>query len=63
MKASELIAELQTAVNKHGDLEILIRDCADGFDYSGCTVWPDPASEMEKLDGVEGTIDINVWKK
>ena len=61
MRATELIAELQAAVDKHGDLDILIRDCEEGFDYSQCLVWPDPASPMEAADGVSGTIDINVW--
>lgn len=58
MKATELIAELQAAVRKHGDLDVLIRDCSDGFDWSHCSVCPDPASEWED---VAGTIDINVW--
>lgn len=61
MKASQLIAELQKAVEKHGDLDILVRDCSDGYDWSGLTVWPDPPSEAEAAEGIKGTIDINVF--
>ena len=60
MKASELIAELQDAVAKHGDLDILVRSPEDGYDWSDITVWPDPTSPMEAEDGIKGTIDINV---
>lgn len=60
MKASELIAELRAAVEKHGDLDILIRSPEDGYDWSDITVWPDPPSEMERERGIHGTIDINV---
>lgn len=61
MKASELIAELQKAVEKHGDMDILVRDCSDGYDWSGLCVNPDPPSPMERDEGVAGTIDINVF--
>lgn len=61
MKASELIAELQKAVSEHSDLDILFRHVEDGVDWDKCTVWPDPASPMEAVDGVTGTIDINVF--
>lgn len=60
MKASELIAELQAAVEKYGDLDILVRSPEDGCDWSDITVWTDPPSPMEKEDGIAGTIDINV---
>lgn len=61
MKASELIAELQKAVSEHGDMDILVRDCAIGFDWSGISVCPDPPSPMEVDEGIAGTIDINVY--
>lgn len=61
MKASELIAELQKAVAKHGDLDILVRDCSDGYDWAGLCVHPDPPSPMEVVEGTAGTIDINVF--
>lgn len=61
MKASELVSELQAAIVKYGDLDLLIRDCSDGYDYDGITVHGDPASEFEKAIGVKGTIDLNVW--
>lgn len=61
MKASELILELQKAVNEHGDMDILVRDCSDGFDWSGLCVAPDPPTPGEKEEGVKGTIDINVF--
>lgn len=60
MKASELIAELQRAVDQHGDLDILVRSVEDGEDWSDITVWPDPASPEEQEQGVAGTIDINL---
>lgn len=61
MKASELIGELQKAIKKHGDLDILVRDIEDGCDWSEITVWPDPPTPMEADEGVKGTIDINVF--
>ncbi len=61
MKASELIRELQKAVEEVGDLDILVRTPDDGWDASGISVCPDPPSEWEKEEGVRGTIDINVW--
>ena len=61
MKASELIAELQRAVAEHGDMDILVRDCSDGFDWNGITVCPDPPSPNEAGEGISGTIDINVY--
>ena len=60
MKASELVIELQKAIDKYGDLNLL-RDCADGFDYEGFTVHGDPATDTERESGIEGTIDLNVW--
>ena len=61
MKASELISELQKAVAEYGDLDILIRDCSDGYDWSGLCVCPDPPSPMEIAEGIAGTIDINIF--
>lgn len=59
MKASELIKELQAAIDTVGDLDILVRTPDDGWDCSDITVCPDPPSPMEIEQGVEGTIDIN----
>ena len=61
MKASELISELKKAVNEHGDMEVLVRDVEGDCNWSGLTVWPDPPSPTEIEEGVEGTIDINVF--
>lgn len=61
MRASELIKELQRAISEHGDMDILVRDCSDGFDWSGISVCPDPPSPMEVVEGITGTIDINVF--
>ena len=61
MKASELIAELQNAIDEYGDMDILVRSPEDGWDSLGISVWADPPSELEKQRGIEGTIDINVW--
>lgn len=61
MKASELIAELQKAVTEYGDLDILVRECPDGCDWSGVCVVPDPPSSAEVEEGISGTIDINVF--
>lgn len=63
MKASELIKELQAAVEECGDLDILVRSPADGWDASLITVWPDPPSKWEKQAGVEGTIDITAVER
>lgn len=62
-KACELIAQLQKAVDEHGNLDVRVRDCSDGYDWSGLCVNPDPASPMEAEDGVAGTIDINVFER
>lgn len=61
MKASELIAELQNAVAKYGDLDVLVRYPADGCSWSGLVVHPDPASPAEEEAGMKGTIDINAF--
>ena len=61
MKASELIVELQNAIDEYGDMDILVRSPEDGWDASGISVWDDPPSQLEKDEGIEGTIDINVW--
>lgn len=61
MKASELIKELQRAVAEHGDMDILVRDPSDGFDWSGVSVVPDPPSPAEAAEGVPGTIDIIIF--
>ena len=61
MKASELIVELQNAIDEYGDMDILVRSPEDGWDASGISVWADPPSQLEKDEGIEGTIDINVW--
>lgn len=61
MKASELISKLQKAVTEYGDLEILVRDPVDGCDWTGLTVCPDPASSMEKAEGIPGTIDLHIF--
>lgn len=62
MKASELVRELQQAIANHGDLNILVRDPENGMAYTEINVNPDPASPMEILEGIEGTIDINYWE-
>lgn len=59
-KASELIKQLQDAVAKHGDLNVIVRCPADGWDSCDITVWPDPASPAEGYLKYKGTIDINV---
>lgn len=61
MKASELVSELVQMISKYGDLDILLRDCDNGYDYSGVSVHADPASEEEERLGVFGTIDLNMW--
>ena len=61
MKASELIAELQKAVEDHGDMDILVRECPEGYDWNGVSVCPDPPSPMEEEEGISGTIDINIF--
>lgn len=61
MKASELIKELQDAITQFGDMDILVRSPEDGWDASNLTVWADPPSDWEKEEGINGTIDINVW--
>lgn len=61
MKASELILELKKAVEEFGDMDILVRSPEDGWDASGITVFADPPSDLEKEEGIEGTIDITVW--
>lgn len=61
MKASELIKELQDAITQFGDMDILVRSPEDGWDASNVTVWADPQSDWEKEQGINGTIDINVW--
>ena len=60
MRASELIAELQRAVEQYGDLRVIVRDCPNGYSYTEIIVSPDPASEWERDEGVEGTIDLCV---
>ena len=59
MKASTLVRELQTILEQHGDLEILI--CAsDGWAASNFNVYPDPPSYREQRKGIAGTINIAV---
>lgn len=61
MLASELVKAIQKEIDAHGDLPILIRDCAEGYDFDGCTVVADPPSKSEQEEGIIGTIDINVF--
>lgn len=61
MLASELVRAIQKEIDAHGDLPILIRDCANGYDYEGCTVVADPPTELEREEGIVGTMDINVF--
>lgn len=61
MLASELIRAIQKEIDAFGDLPILIRDCANGYDFDGCTVVADPPSKLEREEGIVGTIDINVF--
>ena len=60
MRANELIAELQRAVEQYGDLPVNVRDCQNGYTYTEISVSPDPASEWERDEGEEGTIDLCV---
>ncbi len=61
MKTSELIRRLSAAITEFGDLDILVRDCSNGYDYDCASVSGDPASDAEKDLGIKGTIDLNVW--
>lgn len=61
MKASELIMKLAKAVSVFGDLDVLIRDCSNGYDYDCAAVTGDPASDAETEIGIKGTIDLNIW--
>lgn len=61
MKASELIKELQNAITQFGDMDILIRDCSNGYDYDAAVVSADPPSDAEMYDGITGTIDLNIF--
>lgn len=56
MLASELIKELTEAVEKHGDMPILVWDEGNAFDDVWVVV--DPADEWEREEGIEGSIDI-----
>lgn len=60
MKASELIRELKSVLDRYGDMDILIRSPEDCWDVSDITVLPDPPSPAEAEVGIKGTIDINV---
>ena len=60
MRASELINELNTAVEKYGDLDVLVRYPEDGSCWEDFEVVPDPPTPMEAERGIEGTIDVNV---
>lgn len=60
MKASQLIAALAECVSKHGDMDILVRSPEDPCEWTDITVWADPPSEMEREDGISGTIDITL---
>lgn len=61
MKASDLIRKLACAISEFGDLDVLVRDCSNGYDYDSVSVTGDPASEAEDNLGIHGTIDLNVW--
>lgn len=61
MKASNLITKLACAISEFGDLDVLIRDCSNGYDYDAASVTGDPPSDTEVELGVHGTIDLNVW--
>ena len=58
MKMSELIEMMQDAMNKYGDLEIEIRDSANGVSYFGVGAYEDHAFGMEIEDGVNGSFTI-----
>ncbi len=60
MKATELIAALQNAVDRYGDMDIMVRYPEDGSCWNDITIFPDPPSPMEKELGIRGSIDINV---
>ena len=38
MRASELIAELQRAVEQYGDLRVIVQDCPNGYSYTEISV-------------------------
>lgn len=61
MKASDLITKLACAISEFGDLDVLIRDCSNGYDYDAASVTGDPASDYEVEIGIHGTIDLNIW--
>lgn len=56
MLASELIRELTIAVKENGDMPILVWD--DGNAFNDIYLVIDPASESEREEGIEGSIDI-----
>ena len=59
--ASDLVRMLNRAIEKYGDMPILIRSPEDGADWSAFSVNADPPSESEKEEGISGTIDITFW--
>lgn len=61
MKASELIKKLQDAITQFGDMDILVLFPGDGWGAKNVAVWADPPSDLEKEQGINGTIEINVW--
>lgn len=56
MLASELIKELTEAVDKYGDMPILVFD--EGSAFKDVYVVIDPPSWWERQEGIEGSIDI-----
>lgn len=61
MKVSELIGMLQDTLNKHGDLDIEVRDTDNGVSYFDIGAYEDPATEAEKDEGIAGTFTIEYY--
>lgn len=62
MNISELIAMMQDAYDKYGDLKVEVRDTDNGQSYFNVGAYEDHATEAEREEATDGTFTIEYYK-